>query len=59
MGEGSEKEVWSSEGWPRYFEVLVVLHSFGAGGAGTNGSILSNRVCLGMSEIESEPAALI
>ena len=29
MGEGSEKEVWSSEGWPRYFEVL---HSFGAGG---------------------------
>jgi hypothetical protein len=32
MGEGSEKEVWSSEGWPRYLEVLVVLHSFGAGG---------------------------
>jgi hypothetical protein len=32
MGEGSKEEVWSSEGWPRYFEALVVLHSFGAGG---------------------------
>lgn len=49
MGEGSEKEVWSSEGWPRYFEVLVVLQLWRRR-AGTNGSILSNRVCLGMSE---------
>jgi hypothetical protein len=32
MGEGSEKEVWSSEDCPRHFEALVVLHSFGAGG---------------------------
>lgn len=27
MSERSKEEVWSSEGWPIYFEALVVLHS--------------------------------
>jgi len=44
MGEGSEKEVWSSEGCPRYFEALVVLHSFGVGGQAQNGSTFWTHV---------------